>query len=176
MDKWRWVFLGVIVLAVLGGAIFLSREEKKEDVQPVKSSVVSEAWSPKINPETNLPDYPTKTATIQGEKYTILTTRTVQENRLGLGAVADLPDNYGMSFFGSGKIGIWMKGMKYSIDIIWLDKDGRVIHIVHDAQPSSYPKTTFANPAGTDAHLVIELNTGEAKRLGLENGMKITLE
>src|SRR3990167_10091001 len=35
--------------------------------------------------------------------------------------------------------GIWMKEMNYPIDIVWLDKDKTVQHIVENAQPSSYP-------------------------------------
>lgn len=123
-----------------------------------------------------LPDYPTKIATIGGEKFTILQTRTEKERRLGLGAVPKLPKNYGMSFTANGSMGIWMKGMKYPIDILWLDKENTVVHIVHDAEVSSYPKTTFYNPRETDARMVIEINSGEAKRLGVENGSKITLD
>ncbi len=163
----HWIGIGFVVMVVLTLAVVFAGDKDKTQ----STNNVTEQKN-----TYNLPDYPTKTATIQGEKFTILTTRTSQESQLGLGAVEKLPSHYGMSFNAYGRMGIWMKGMNYPIDIIWLDKNGAVVHIVHDAQPSSYPKTTFYNPVETNARMVIELNSGEAKRLGLENGVKITLE
>ncbi len=122
-----------------------------------------------------LPDYPTTSLVANGDTYTLLVPRNAQERQLGLGAVAKLPENYGMLFEGSGQIGIWMKGMGYAIDIIWLDGNNRVIHIVHNAQPDSYPETVYYNPSDTDAKMVVELNSGEAKRLGIEIGTILEL-
>lgn len=118
----------------------------------------------------DLPDYPTASMAVDGDIYTLLVPRNTQERQLGLGAVKKLPEKYGMLFEGSGQIGIWMKGMHYAIDIIWLDSTNRVIHIVHNAQPDSYPETVYSNQPYTDARMVVELNTDEAKRLGIDNG------
>ncbi len=119
---------------------------------------------------SSLPDYPRKTGTINGQQLTLLETQTAEERALGLGVVEKLPKNHGMIFPGQKLISIWMKGMKFPIDIIWLDKDNRVIHTVRDARPESYPQTTFINPKGTDARMVIELNTGDIERLNIKNG------
>lgn len=130
----------------------------------------------KTDTDTRLPDYPRTIAAIADEKFTLLEAQTQEEESLGLGAIPHLPDKYGMMFSGVGQMKIWMKGMNYPIDIIWLDVEGSIIHIVHDAQPSSYPKTIFVNPEQTDARKVIELNSGEAKRLSLRFGMHISLD
>ncbi|MCB9820212.1 DUF192 domain-containing protein [Candidatus Nomurabacteria bacterium] len=116
---------------------------------------------------SKLPNYPRVEATIANEKFTLLAPQTTKERQRGLSAVAKLPSGYGMLFPGHKYIRIWMKDMKYPIDIVWIDKDGKVIHIVDNARPSSYPKTTFVNPENTAAKYAIELNSGEAKRLGL---------
>lgn len=132
-----------------------------------------------LTPQTetaNLPKYPTRIVKIGGENFTILQTRTQVERELGLGAVKNLPRHYGMLFVADDQLGIWMKGMKYPIDILWIDHDNRLIHIVHDADPSGYPKTTYVNPPHTRARYVIEINAGEAKRLGLTLGDKIVLQ
>lgn len=160
VNRFILIFIGLV--AVLVAAIMLLHNPGSE------GGALSE--------DVDLPDYPRIEATIGSEKFTPLQTRDIKENRLGLGAVPVLPKNYGMTISGKDRIGVWMKGMKYPIDIIWIDKDGRVIHIVHDAQPSSYPKTTYYNPIGTYADLVVEIGAGEAKRLNLENGAKISLK
>lgn len=38
------------------------------------------------------------------------------------------------------KYGIWMKDMKFSIDIVWIDENHIVIGIDKDVSPSTYPK------------------------------------
>lgn len=117
-----------------------------------------------------LPDYPTVDVKIANEDFTILMPRNREEWALGLGAIDELPEHYGMLFVAdSGELGIWMKGMKYAIDIIWLDKNDKVIHIVENAEPSSYPEI-FRNPPLTFAARAIEINSGEVKRLGVKRG------
>jgi uncharacterized membrane protein (UPF0127 family) len=34
---------------------------------------------------------------------------------------------------------IWMKDMKYSIDIIWVDEESKIVHIEEGASPESFP-------------------------------------
>ncbi len=34
---------------------------------------------------------------------------------------------------------IWMKDMQYTIDILWVDADNKIIHIEKNATPESYP-------------------------------------
>lgn len=129
--------------------------------------------APKSTP--SLPSYARQTALIGGERVTLLMPETIEERQLGLGAVAELPKNHGMVFRGNDSINIWMKGMRYPIDIIWLDDKNTVIHVVDTAKPDSYPETTYMNPTGTDARAVVELNAGEAKRLNVRIGTTISL-
>lgn len=56
-----------------------------------------------------------------------------------------------------GKHAIWMKDMKYPLDIVWLDKDKKVVHIVKNAPPDSYPEKFVPNK---DARYVLELPAG----------------
>lgn len=39
-----------------------------------------------------------------------------------------------------GKHGFWMKDMRYTIDILWIDESGKIIDITDDFLPSSYPE------------------------------------
>lgn len=56
-----------------------------------------------------------------------------------------------------GEHAIWMKDMKYPIDIIWLDKDKKVVHIVKNAPPDSYPEKFVPKK---NARYVLELPAG----------------
>jgi len=62
-----------------------------------------------------------------------------------------------MAFPNEDEWGILMKDMKVPVDIIWLNKDKKVIYIVLDASPNSYPKV-FKPKA--PAKYVIELPAG----------------
>jgi len=63
----------------------------------------------------------------------------------GLSGMESLPKDTVMLFvFDSpDKYGIWMKDMKFSIDIIWLDETGRVVWLESNVSPDSYPKVFF---------------------------------
>lgn len=41
--------------------------------------------------------------------------------------------------------GIWMKDMRFSIDIIWLDQNLQVIHMEESVSPDTYPDTFSPN-------------------------------
>lgn len=70
--------------------------------------------------------------------------------------------------------GIWMKGMKIPIDILWLDKKGKVVYIVRDAQPELSTTKTFK--PNEPARYVIELNAGAAERYMVKVGDIVEFE
>jgi uncharacterized membrane protein (UPF0127 family) len=53
--------------------------------------------------------------------------------------------------------GIWMKDMKFAIDIIWLDASLQVVHIEKNISPNTYPKTFKPN---NKALYVLEVPAG----------------
>ncbi len=60
---------------------------------------------------------------------------------------------------------MWMKDMKFNIDIVWFDENGRISSIVNDLSPATYPQSYCA-----DGRTVVELPTGTAKTYGLRVG------
>jgi uncharacterized membrane protein (UPF0127 family) len=90
--------------------------------------------------------------------------KTDAEREKGLSGTAKLRDDQAMLFvFGSdGKWSIWMKDMSYPIDIVWLNKDKKVVHIVKNAPPESYPYESFVSKE--DARYVVELPAGTADK------------
>ncbi|MEE8436556.1 MAG: DUF192 domain-containing protein, partial [bacterium] len=96
----------------------------------------------------------------------------------GLSGRKQLAPNAGMLFVYTEKDrhNFVMRGMFFSIDIIWLD-NRRVVHIEHNLPPAppGTPEsklTTYGPPS--PANLVLELAAGRAKELGLKAGSQVT--
>lgn len=92
----------------------------------------------------------------------------------GLSGRLSLPDGAGMLFVfdQDDEWGIWMKDMRFSIDIVWIDAEGSVVEVVERATPETYPHV-FA--PRRPARYVLELPAGYAARNGIAEGIKILL-
>lgn len=75
-------------------------------------------------------------------------------------------------FGAEGEHSIWMKDMKYPIDIMWVEKSGKIVHLEKDVSPNSYPKS-FASPV--PAWYVIEANAGFVASSSIKVGDMMTL-
>lgn len=67
----------------------------------------------------------------------------------------------------------WMKGMKFPIDIIWLDENWRVLAVAPNVLPETYPQT-FSAPA--PIRYVIETNAGWASNHSVTTGTLVQLK
>ena len=63
--------------------------------------------------------------------------------------------------------GFWMKDMFFSLDIVWLDSNKKVVHIEQNISPDTYPK--IFGPV-TPAQYVMEFKAGTVARLGTKKG------
>lgn len=84
-----------------------------------------------------------------------------------------LPEGRGMLFFhgSTGKYPYWMYQVKIPLDIIWMDKDHRVVEISPNTPPCTTPASQCVNYGGTqDALIVLELPAGSAARHGIKTG------
>lgn len=54
---------------------------------------------------------------------------------------------------------IWMKGMRFPIDIIWLDKDQKVVHVERNVYPDAEPHDSYYSPV--PARYVLEVGAGQ---------------
>jgi uncharacterized membrane protein (UPF0127 family) len=108
-----------------------------------------------------------------GKRYDLRVAATAQAQEKGLGDIASMPKNSGMLFWFTDDQTrcFWMKDMRFSLDIIWLDASRRITHIEPALSPKTYPNAFCpAEPA----RYVIELNSGEAAGAGLRNGETLT--
>ncbi len=116
------------------------------------------------------------TARIGGATFRLRDTPTAADQSRGLSVVEGLAEDEGMLFrLGSPKVqGMWMKDMRFAIDILWVGADSTVAHLEHDVAPSTYP-TVFRNPPDRPAVAVIELAAGAASRHGITVGSPVDL-
>jgi len=82
-----------------------------------------------------------------------------------------LPENQGMLFIfdEERKYQFWMMNMKFNLDIIWLDANGKVVHIVENAEPcidAAHTSQCTFNP-DEPARYVLEVNSGFVQRYGI---------
>lgn len=66
---------------------------------------------------------------------------------------------------------IWMKDMKFPIDIVWLDSEKKVIAIERNVAPDTYPKVFGSKDKSL---FVIELAEGQASKLGVRISQKLS--
>lgn len=92
-----------------------------------------------------------------------------------------LPYDQGMFFVfeDEGVRSMWMLNMQFSLDVIWIDADGGIIHIEKDAQPcKSALETmacTFSNGNGKDAKYVLEVTSGFVDKFNITENSKLEI-
>lgn len=102
--------------------------------------------------------------------FRIETMSTEEERERGLSGRQSLARTDAMLFVfpHDDTWGIWMKEMKFPIDIVWLDGDKKVVYIRENAKPEDYPQTY--RPA-KKARYVIELAAGTIKDKNIREGL-----
>ena len=70
------------------------------------------------------------------------------------------------------KTPFWMYQVKVPLDIVWMDKERRIVEIVPGAQPCGSKKSSECPLYGgnSEALYVLELNAGSAGKMGLKIG------
>jgi uncharacterized membrane protein (UPF0127 family) len=99
---------------------------------------------------------------------------TVESRELGLSGRNTLKEGRGMLFVfpQAGRYGFWMKDMNFPIDILWINEQGVVVHVVENAKPEDYPAQYVNTP---DALYVLELSANRARALGIYLGVKLEI-
>jgi uncharacterized membrane protein (UPF0127 family) len=112
---------------------------------------------------------------IAGVRLSVEVADTPAERGRGLSGREMLPENSGMLFVFDtpGRYGFWMYGMKFPLDIIWIDERLRVVYFVENAQPCVNICETYEPPA--DALYVLEVNAGFVKKYGMKIGDVVEL-
>lgn len=147
----------LLFFVVLVGAVSLNvlLERQKKDAVPVSDSG-------------------SRNVQVAGETITVTVVRTPEDRAKGLGGRTGLLSGEGMLFVfdTDAKHRFWMKGMLFSIDILWISSDGKIVDTLSRVSPATYP-AVFTSRA--PARYVLELPAGFIEeyhvRIGDEIGM-----
>ena len=121
--------------------------------------------------------YEKRTVRYGRKRFRVDVADSLRKRMRGLMGRVGLPRDGGMLFIfnAPGRYGFWMAGMKFSIDMIWLDGEGRVVHIARDAKPCTSMIGCKTITPDKDALYVLELRAGAARKLGIRIGSRFYL-
>lgn len=113
-------------------------------------------------------------AQVGDKKISLILAKSDKDRMKGLSGRNNLPEDRGMLFLfeKKGEYGFWMRDMKFSIDIIYID-DNTVVYLIENAPAGGQaPNLTVYTP-DTPVNRVLELNAGSAKKYDIKKGTKI---
>lgn len=115
-----------------------------------------------------------RTIVLAGASFIVEVADTPEKIKKGLSERKELVENTGMFFVyeTSDFHPIWMKDMNFSIDIIWFDTSGHIVHILEDISPDTFP-TLFV--PSKESRYVLEIPAGTVKKYGIKLGDTIDL-
>lgn len=98
--------------------------------------------------------------------------KTSAEKSKGLMFRESLENDKGMLFIydSDGEYNFWMKNTLIPLDIIWIDSEGKIVYIEHEAQPCGDECKTIRPQK--DARFVLEINGGLAEEFEINLGDK----
>jgi uncharacterized membrane protein (UPF0127 family) len=96
---------------------------------------------------------------------------TTREREIGLQRRISLAPDRGMLFLypATGRHKLWMKNTPIPLDMIFIDKDLKVVGVVENATPNTHDTRTVSTPS----RYVLEINGGLAQRFGIRTGDEV---
>lgn len=158
------IFAGLILfISYFGNSLkteeFFSEDKDSKSLNQAPTSLVGEN---KKNTQVSIGD-----ATIN-----VIVASTEEERTIGLSGRDSLLPNEGMFFvFEEPDIyGFWMEGMKFALDIIWINENKEIIYAEENVLPETYPG--IFQPA-SNATYVLEVSSGFFSKNKLKVGDKV---
>lgn len=78
-------------------------------------------------------------------------------------------------FDSDGVHGIWMRAMRFSLDLVWLDRDGRVTYVLERVPPCAVDPCSVFDGGGSASRYVLELSAGRSAAAHLKAGDRLLL-
>ncbi len=112
-----------------------------------------------------------------GKRFKVEIADTQEEQALGLMFRESMPADEGMIFLfpNEAQRGFWMKNTRIPLDIMYFDKDLKMVSISADTPPCRVSRCP-SYPSSKPAMYVLELNAGTASELGVGPGDRLTLD
>ena len=114
---------------------------------------------------------------LAGQRYTVEVADDDAERARGLMFRDSLADGHGMLFIHeqTAPLAYWMKNTRIPLDILYFDEGLTLVSQQRDVPPCSAGNACPAYPSAAPARYVLELNAGEAARIGLADGARLQL-
>jgi len=113
---------------------------------------------------------------VGGQRYGIELADDDAERARGLMFRDAMANDHGMLFIHDAEEpqAYWMKNTKIPLDILYFDDGRKLVAQQRDVPPCSLGDACPSYPSDAPARYVLELNAGEAARLGLKDGAQMT--
>src|SRR5262245_6206208 len=107
-----------------------------------------------------------------GQRYAIEVADNEAERERGLMFRDEMAADHGMLFIHERQepLAYWMKNTRIPLDILYFDSSLKLVSQQRDVPPCSLGDGCPPYPSNVPARYVLELNAGEAARLGLQDG------
>lgn len=112
---------------------------------------------------------------IGGERYAVEIADDDAERARGLMFRDTLAPKAGMLFLHEREepLAYWMKNTRIALDILYFDSSRKLVSQQRDVPPCTLGNRCPPYPSDAPARYVLELNAGEAARLGLQDGAQL---
>jgi uncharacterized protein len=112
---------------------------------------------------------------LAGERYIVEIADDDAERSQGLMFRDAMASDRGMLFVHDRqeRLAYWMKNTRIPLDILYFDEQRKLVSQQRDIPPCSMGDRCPPYPSKAPARYVLELNAGQAARLGLEDGMEL---
>ena len=113
---------------------------------------------------------------LKGQSYSIELAEDDASRERGLMDRESMPTDHGMLFVfqDDAPRAFWMKNCKFPQDMLFFDENRKLVSVQHDV-PACTADPCPAYSSGAPARYVLELNAGQAKKLGLTPGDELTI-
>ena len=116
-----------------------------------------------------------KVVRINGASIVVELATTPESQSKGLSGRENLKDGRGMLFVFEKPdfYGFWMKDMHFAIDILWISGKNRIVGVVKQLSPDTFPQVFYPNEP---VKYVLEVPSGFAEKSGIDIGSVVYFE
>ncbi len=157
----RLIILCILCACIFFGIYSVSRVPAVQQIESKQNESVGGSASEKI----------LQVSTADGSTYgyKVLLSDTPELRTKGLSGRPSLGTDEVMlfAFEREGRNFFWMKDMLFSIDMVWLGADKRIMHIEKNVSPGTFPKSFGPDE---NSKYVLEFKAGTADSIGMKIG------